>query len=78
MSYHTVTVDVDIDDILEDVDTDDLISELERRGADYNTKGVDGDVNREILENIHQKRRLGKEYQTELNELIYNVLGKIV
>jgi hypothetical protein len=78
MTYRTVSVDVDLDDIIEDFDTDDLIAELERRGADYNTEGVDGDLNRGILETIHQKRRLGKDYQTELNELIYNVLGKIV
>ena len=78
MRYKTVEVEVDINDYIEEMDTDELIDELERRGADYNTKGVDGDLNREILEKIHQKRRLGKDYQTELNELIYNVLGKIV
>jgi hypothetical protein len=80
MSYRTVNVDVDvdIDDIISDIDTDDLLDELKRRGADYNTEGVDGDLNREILENIHQKRRLGKDYQDDLNTLIYNVLGKIV
>ena len=80
MSYRTVNVDVDvdIDDIISDIDTDDLIDELKRRGADYNTEGVDGDLNREILEKIYQKRRLGKDYQAELEQLIYNVLGAII
>lgn len=78
MSYITVEAEVHIDDILDDIDTDDLLDELKRRGADYNTEGVDGDLNREILESIHQKRRLGKDYQDELTTLIYNVLGKIV
>lgn len=78
MRYKTIEVEVDINDCIEEMDTDELIDELERRGADYNTKGVDGDANREILETIYQKRRLGNDYQTELDLLIYNVLGKIV
>ena len=80
MSYRTVNVDVDVDvdDIISDIDTDDLIDELKRRGADYNTEGVDGDLNYKILEKIYQKRRLGKDYQAELEQLIYNVLGAII
>lgn len=78
MAYTTVRVDVDIDEIMDDIDTDDLIDELKRRGKNFNLEGLDGDANREILETIYQKRRLGNDYQTELELLIYNVLGKIV
>jgi hypothetical protein len=68
-----INVDVDLDDI----DTDDLIQELILRGYDRNTYGVDIDEAFELLENIHQLRRTGENYQTELDKLIYSVLGKI-
>jgi hypothetical protein len=76
--YKTVDVDIDVDDILEEVDTDDLINELERRGIDYNTKGVDADEMRTVLESIWMKRRTGQDYQRELDTLIYGVLGKVL
>jgi hypothetical protein len=68
--YREVEVDVDIDDF----DTDDLIEELERRGSGVMDYG-DG---KEILETIYQKRRLGKDYQQELDQLIWLGLGKII
>jgi hypothetical protein len=76
MPYKYVTAEVEVD--LEEFDTDELIEELERRGVDYNTNGVDGDEMREVLNQVWQKRRLGRDYQAELNQLIYGVLGKIV
>ncbi len=78
MSYITVNADIDARDVLDELDTDDLIEELERRGLDYNTNGVDGDEMRGLLEKIWMNRRTGKDYQSELNALIYGVLGKIV
>jgi len=40
---------------------------------------VDADEMRLLLESIWHKRRLGNsDYQTELDRLIYGVLGKIV
>jgi hypothetical protein len=75
--YRTVTAEVEVE--LSDFDTDDLIEELESRGRDYNTTGVDADEMRLLLESIWQKRRLGNnDYQTELDKLIYGVLGHIV
>jgi hypothetical protein len=68
-----VSVDVD----LADFDTDDLIQELERRGDDYNTEGVDADEARERLEKVYQLRRTGQNYDAALDQLIYHVLGKI-
>ena len=68
--YTEVEVDVD----LTDFDTEDLIEELENRGAGTPDFG-DG---KEILEAIYQKRRLGKDYQAELDQLIWLGTGKIV
>jgi hypothetical protein len=70
MAY--VSVDVDVD--LTDFDTDDLIEELESRGSGTPDYG-DG---KEILRILYEKRRLGQDYQTELDQLIYAGLGKIV
>ena len=58
-------------------DTDDIIDELERRGCDYNTKDVDGDWNREILEQIYTKRRMNQPFEAELDQLIWRVVGRI-
>jgi hypothetical protein len=72
--YDTAEVEVD----LSDFDTDDLIEELENRSLDFNTKYVDGEEMRLLLETIWQKRRIGQDYQRELDDLIQGVLGKIV
>lgn len=73
-----VTVSTDVDVYLDDIDTDDLIEELESRGRDYNTNGFDADEMRGVLEKIWLKRREGRDYQAELDKLIYGVLGKII
>jgi hypothetical protein len=71
-----VTAEVEVD--LSDFDTDDLVEALENRGMDYNTKYVDGERMRLLLETIWQKRRIGQDYQRELSDLIQSVLGKVV
>jgi hypothetical protein len=73
--YKTVYTEVEVDVDLSDFDTDDLIEELESRGSGVMDYG-DG---KEILQAIYEKRRLGRtDYQTELNQLIYIALGKII
>lgn len=67
--YKEVEVEVELDDF----DTDDLIEELESRGEFANSTGSTS-----ILRTVYNKRRLGKDYQQELDELIYSVLGRIV
>lgn len=74
--YKTVYTEVDVD--LTDFDTDDLIEELEARGVDYNTNGVDGDEMQAVLEQVWVKRRQGQDYQQELDQLIWGVLGKLI
>jgi hypothetical protein len=74
-AYKEVEVEIDLDDF----DTDALIEELERRGRDYNTQGVDADAMRSLLEKIWMKRRSGSaNFDQELDQLIYGVLGKLV
>jgi len=73
MPYVSVDVDVDLDEF----DTDELVEELDRRGYDYNTRGVDADAARELLEQVYQARRSGEPYQVHLDQLIWSVLGRM-
>lgn len=66
-----VTVDVDLDDF----EDEDLIEELERRGKGFEVASRSGT---ELLTAIYEKRRLGRDYQRELDELIYVGIGKVV
>ena len=74
MKYVTIEKYIDIDVDMGDFDTDDLVTELERRGAGTTDYG-DG---KDILQAIYEKRRLGKDYQQELDQLIWLGLGKII
>ena len=72
--YKTIYTEVEVDVDLSDFDTDDLIEELESRGSGTLDYG-DG---KEILETIWLKRRQGRDYQTELEQLIWLGLGKVL
>lgn len=71
----TVYTEVAVDVELTDFDTDDLVEELERRGKGLEVASKSGT---ELLTAIYQKRRLGQDYQRELEELIYVGIGKII
>jgi hypothetical protein len=73
--YKTIYTEVEVDVDLGDFDTDELIEELESRGA---APVEIGDAN-ELLQAVWLKRRVGRtDYQTELDQLIYVGLGKII
>jgi hypothetical protein len=72
--YKTIYTEVEVDVDLSEFDTDDLIEELESRGAGATDYG-DG---KEILETIWLKRRQGRDYQKELEQLIWLGLGKVL
>jgi len=71
----TVYKEIEIDVDLGDYQDYDLIEELERRG-----KGLEIGANSstDLLTTIYEKRRLGKDYQQELDELIYQNIGRIL
>jgi hypothetical protein len=71
----SVYTEVEVDVELEDFDTDDLIEELEKRGKGLEVASHTGT---ELITAIYQKRRLGQDYQRELDELIYVGIGKFV
>jgi len=72
--YKTIYTEVEVDVDLRDFETDDLIEELESRGAGATDYG-DG---KEILLTIYEKRRLNRDYQQELDQLIWLGLGKVI
>ncbi len=72
--YKTIYTEVEVDVDLSDFETDDLIEELESRGAGATDYG-DG---KDILMSIYEKRRIGKDYQVELDQLIWLGLGKFI
>ena len=72
--YKTIYTEVEVDVDLSDFETADLIEELESRGAGATDYG-DG---KDLLQSIYEKRRLGKDYQIELEALIYLGLGKFI
>lgn len=72
--YKTIYTEVEVDVDLSDFDTDDLIEELESRGSGT----LDFGDGKEVLRTIYEKRRLGQDYQSELDQLIWLGLGKII
>ena len=72
--YKTVYTEVEVDVDLGDFETDDLLDELESRGELPSDKGD----SKELLESIWRKRRLGADYQYELDQLIWAGLGKVL
>jgi hypothetical protein len=72
--YKTIYTEVEVDVDLSEFETDDLIEELESRGAGTGEFG-DG---KDILMTIYEKRRQGRDYQTELEQLIWLGLGKVI
>jgi hypothetical protein len=72
--YKTMYKEVEVDVDLSDFETDDLIEELESRGAGATDYG-DG---KDILMAIYEKRRMGQNYQQELDQLIWLGLGRVI
>ena len=71
----TVYTEVEVDVSLSDFDDHDLIEEMELRGLGVE---VSNGAVTDIINIIYQKRRLGQDYQRELDELIYTSIGKII
>lgn len=76
--YKTVYTEVEVDVDLSDFETDDLIEELEERGELSSRTGPGPYDSKELVEQIWMLRRNGQNYQRQLDNLIYNVTGRIV
>ena len=70
---------------LEEFPTEDIVEYLRDNGYRVDDDGDDrlsaieqSEYVRELVTDIYYKRRLGREYQQDLNQLIYTVLKKLV
>jgi hypothetical protein len=70
MAYKYVEVGVDVD--LEEFSDEEILDEIKQRNLSYS------DNTQELVTSIWLKRRVGGDYQKELDDLIYNIIGKIV
>ena len=75
MAYKTVYTEVEVDVDLSEFDTEDLLDELASRGSLPLEEDFHG---KELLEQIYYRRQCGRDYESELQRLFYEVLGKIV
>lgn len=66
-------VSIDVDDVLNEIDDDDLLEEVKARGLQYGSNEIEN-----LITKIWMKRREGKDYQKELNDLIYVATGRII
>lgn len=76
MPYVTIEEEIWVD--LDDFDTADLEEELMKRNSkvDRNSRPAVSD-NKLLLMTIYEKRRMGKDYQQDLDDFIYNNLGRL-
>lgn len=68
-----VWLNVDVD--LESLDDDEIIAEVQSRG--YTIKEDRWDAN-ELLNTIWEKRRLGKPFDKELDQYLYEMTGRVL
>lgn len=77
-SYITVSADVDV--WLEEISDEDILEEFMERKLvlpdDYVHVIEKSDIHL-LLDSIYHLRRCGKDYQQQLDELIYGVIGRI-
>jgi hypothetical protein len=71
----TVYTEVEVDVDLSDFDDDDLIEEVERRRLGVDLAPED---TKELIDKIYHLRRLGRDYEQDLDQLIYAVTGRAV
>jgi hypothetical protein len=72
MVYKTIDVEVELSDFTDD----ELLKELRDRNVHVNTNPEEPLF--ELVEAVWAKRRLGLPYENELNQLIFDTIGKIV
>ena len=74
--YRTVYVETEVDVDLSYFETDDLLDELASRSS---LPPESDDNAKELVEAIWLKRRQGNhDYQQELDQLIYQVTGRVI
>lgn len=71
-SMPTIYTEVEVDVELDDFDTCDLIDELESRDVAVSLE------NKGLIRQMYEYQELGKDIQPLLNELYWNILGRVM
>lgn len=69
-----VNVYVDAEDVLDELSDEEILEYVNKRELFVTDPSFS---NTSILETIYLLRRTGKDYQNELDQLIYEVLGRL-
>jgi len=62
---------------LDEFSDQELVDELQRRKLEHDS-GPDMETIQEIVGKIYSKRKFGLDFLKEVDDLIYNVVGRIV
>ena len=73
MTYKTIYTEVEVDVDLSEFDTEDLLDELDSRGYGFENNNA-----KETLQEIYLLRRQGQSYEHLMDNLVYQVLGRLV
>lgn len=77
MSYITVSVDVDVDELLEDVCDEELIEEVERRGLVEDVyEAATKEIFEKLYNDIHMYGYDDERVKDHISDLIYDYVGK--
>lgn len=80
MTYKTaiVNMDIEVDVDLDDIDEDDMVEHLESKGYTVIGGGMQGfPFPGGLLYQIHQLKMLGKSYERELDQYIWETIGRM-
>ena len=78
MSYFSTTVDIYVQDVLDELDDEDLLEEVEKRGLNLLSVNAEDHSLEDLLTKIWYNKRMNKDYTRELEDLIYYGIGKII
>jgi hypothetical protein len=69
---------VEVEVELSDFDDDDLLEEIAVRGLGISASEAEGSETHQLITTIWLKRRLGVDYDADIDALIYHVIGKVI
>jgi hypothetical protein len=71
---------VEVEVELSDFDDDELLEEIAERGINISIAVPEGEGSEthQLITTIWLKRRLGVDYDADIDKLIYHVIGKVI
>jgi hypothetical protein len=69
---------VEVEVELSDFDDDELLEEIASRGLGIAVPEAEGSETHQLITTIWLKRRLGVDYDADIDALIYHVIGKVI